>query len=233
MKDLSRLVSRQYNNHNSKHYFCNIVYMAVPVKRYWKTIWEDVSYTERKESIFQKLTTRREMTKFTKTEYQLRSPFVIYANFKSVLHKQDLCEPSSSKSFTTQYQQHVPYGSYIYVKYSDGRHFEAPQVNIGDDAAENFLDQGLAAASICRQHLANKISTKWLTQEQWREYNNATNCSICAKPFNSADKKPATAIIWQVNIEVQLIMHATWITASIQRKWKFHASFATSKEYCF
>ena len=30
---------------------------------------------------------------------------------------------------------------------------------------------------------------KWLTQELWREYNNTTNCSICAKPFKSADKK--------------------------------------------
>ena len=30
---------------------------------------------------------------------------------------------------------------------------------------------------------------KRLTQEQWREYNNATNCSICIKPFKSADKK--------------------------------------------
>ena len=30
---------------------------------------------------------------------------------------------------------------------------------------------------------------KRLTQEQWREYNNATNCSICTKSFKSADKK--------------------------------------------
>ena len=75
------------------------------------------------------------------------------------------------------------------MKCSDVRYFEAPQVNIGDDAAETFLDQVLAAATICRQHLANKIPMKCLTQEQWREYNNATNCSICAKPFKSADKK--------------------------------------------
>ena len=67
--------------------------------------------------------------------------------------------------------------------------FEPPEVNIGDNAAEMFLDQVLAAATICRQHLANKIPRKWLTQEQWREYSNATNCSICIKPFMSTDKK--------------------------------------------
>ena len=34
------------------------------------------------------------------------------------------------------------------------------QVNIGDEAAEKFLDQVLATATICRQHPANKIPMK-------------------------------------------------------------------------
>ena len=134
-------------------------------------------------------------------------------DFVSVLRKQNSREPSSSKSLTTQYQHHLPCGSCVYVKWIDGQYFEAPQVNIEDDAAEKFLDIVLATVTISRQHLANKIPMKRLTQEQWREYNNATNCLICAKPFKSADK--------------------TWITASIQRKWKFHASFTTAKVYCF
>ena len=69
--------------------------------------------------------------KFTKIEYQLLLPFVIH-----VLCKQDSWETSSLKSFTTQYQHHVPCGSYIYVKSSNGRYFEPPQVNMGDDTAE-------------------------------------------------------------------------------------------------
>ena len=62
-------------------------------------------------------------------------------------------------------------------------------MNIMNDVAEKFLEQVLATATICRQHLANKIPMKQLAQEQWSEYNNATNCSIYAKPFMSADKK--------------------------------------------
>ena len=75
------------------------------------------------------------------------------------------------------------------MKCSDGQYFEAPQENIGDDAAEKFLDQVLAAATIWREHLTNKIAMKQLTQKQWRKYNNATNCSICTKSFMSVDKK--------------------------------------------
>ena len=58
-----------------------------------------------------------------------------------------------------------------------------------DDTTEKFLDQVIATATICRQRLINNILMKWLTREQWREYNNATNCSICIKPFISADKR--------------------------------------------
>ena len=108
--------------------------------------------------------------KFTKTEYQLRLPFVICMNFESVLHKKDLCEPSSSQSFTKQYQyqHHVPCGGCIYVKCSDGRYAEPPQVNMGDDTVEVF-EPGPSCSNICRQHLANTIPMELLTQEQWRE----------------------------------------------------------------
>ena len=49
---------------------------------------------------------------------------------------------------------------------------------MGDDADEKFLDQVLATATICRQHLANKIPMEQLAQKQLREYINAMNCSI-------------------------------------------------------
>ena len=71
-------------------------------------------------------------------------------DFESVLRKQYSCEPSSTKSFTTQYQHRVTYWSCICVKYSEEQYFEATQANIGDDTTEKFLDQVLAAATICR-----------------------------------------------------------------------------------
>ena len=52
---------------------------------------------------------------------------------------------------------------------------EPPQVSKGDDTAEKYLDQVLAAVTICRQHLTNNIPMKRLTQEQWKKYNKFTN----------------------------------------------------------
>ena len=70
---------------------------------------------------------------------------------------------------------------------------------------------------------------KWLTLEQWREYDNAKNCLICAKPFKSVDKK-----VWDPQSFDRLIKRSSsWITTSIQRKGKFHTLCTTSKVYCF
>ena len=54
---------------------------------------------------------------------------------------------------------------------------------------KRFWDQVLATATICKQHLANKILMKRLTLQQWRKYNNATNCSIYPNPFRSLVEK--------------------------------------------
>ena len=52
---------------------------------------------------------------------------------------------------------------------------EPPQVYKEDDTAEEYLDQVLAAATICRQHQTNNILMKRLTQEQWKKYNKFIN----------------------------------------------------------
>ena len=180
VQDLSRLVSSQYNNNYHKKYFCQYCLHFERCKLHGV---QRIKLPEADDK------NGHDKIKFRKIEYQVRLPFVIYADFENVLCKQDSCEPSPSKSFTTQYQYHVPCGSCIYVKCSDGQYFEEPQVNIGDDATEMFLDHVLAADTICRQHLTNKISMKRLTQEQLREYNNTTNYSIFTKTFKSTDKK--------------------------------------------
>ena len=163
------LVLRQYNNENNKTYFCQYCFHGCISEEVLKNHLGRCKLHRAQRIKLPEVDDkkRRNKVKFTKAEYQLRLPFVFYVDFKSILCKQDSCEPSSSK-FTIQYQHQVPCESCIYVKCSDGQYFEPPQVNIRDDAAEKFLDQVLATETICREQLTNKIPMKRLTQEQWR-----------------------------------------------------------------
>ena len=112
----------QYNNHSSKQYFYQYYLHGCTSEEVLKNHLERFKLlrTQRfklKEADKKKV---RDKIKFTKTEYQLCLPFVIYTDFEGVLPKEDSCQLSSSRSFTIQYQHHVPCGSCIYVKCSDG-----------------------------------------------------------------------------------------------------------------
>ena len=122
VKNLKRLVSRQYNNYKSKHYFCQYCLHGCTSEEVLRHHLERCKLHEAQRIELTEADDKkgRDKVKFTKTEYQLLLTFVIYTDFESVLCKQDSCESSTSKSFTTQYQQHVPCGSCIYVKCSDG-----------------------------------------------------------------------------------------------------------------
>ena len=159
VKDLIRLVLRQYNNHKSKTYLCQYCLHSCTSEELLKNHLGRCKLhgAQRIKPLQADDKKVHDKIKFTKTEYQLRLPFVIYTDIESVLHKQDSREPSSLRSFTTKYQHHIPCGSCVYVKCSDEQYFEPPQVNMGNDVAETFLDQVLAAATICRRHLAKDV----------------------------------------------------------------------------
>ena len=141
VKDLSRLISIQYNNHNGKHYFCQNYLHGCTNEEVLKNHLERCKLHGAQRINLPEASNKEghDKVKFTKTEYQVRLLFVIYADFENILRKQNSCEPLSSKSFTTLYQHHVSCGSCIYVKCSDGQYFEPPQVNVGDDTTEKFL----------------------------------------------------------------------------------------------
>ena len=107
----------------------NIICMAALVKRYSKTIWKDVITQGTKNQV-----SRRwwQEGAWQNQIYKNRIPttftFSFLRDFEYVLRKQDSCEPSSLKSFTILYKHHVPCGSCIYVKCSNGRYFK-PSLN--------------------------------------------------------------------------------------------------------
>ena len=82
----------------TKNISANIVYMTKPVKRFWTTISKGESYTEHKESSFQKQTTRSGATKLnlqkqnTNCVYLLPSTWiskVFYLNKAHVDHRHE------------------------------------------------------------------------------------------------------------------------------------------------
>ena len=130
--------------------------------------------------------TRTEMPKegknkmaFKNFHKQMKAPYVVYADFESIVKKIHTCEPDDKKSFTVKTEKHEPCGfSYVVVR-SDGQ-TKVPYTYRGEDAVYAFLRYLLDEEKEMREDMANNRPLV-MTNEDWRKYRNATECNICNK----------------------------------------------------
>jgi len=127
--------------------------------------------------------------RFKKIEAQERLPFVIYADFESILERKELVEKDPLKSWTEKCQTHFPCGFGMHTVCTDKRFYSQPKIYFGEDSAEKFLDMVQRESKLIRKFLKNKIQMERLSSQQWKEYNTATTCHICKKVFKEGDQR--------------------------------------------
>ena len=91
VKDLSRLVSSQYNNNYHKKYFRQYCLHGCTIEEVSKNHLERCKLHEAQRIKLPEARDKKgsDKVKFVKTEYQLPLAIVIYADFESVLCKED------------------------------------------------------------------------------------------------------------------------------------------------
>ena len=77
---------------------------------------------------------------FRQYESMLHLPFVMYADFESILVKQDNINGDENKSWTNKTQLHVADGFAVYIKSIDPDFYKEPYIYTGPNAAEHFID---------------------------------------------------------------------------------------------
>ena len=110
---------------------------------------------------------------------QMKTPYVVYADFECLVRKIHTCEPDNKESFTIKTEKHEPCGfSYMVVR-SDGR-TERPFIYRGEDAVYVFLTYLLDHEREMREDMKNKRPLA-MTNEDWQKHRNAAECHICNK----------------------------------------------------
>jgi len=110
---------------------------------------------------------------------QMKSPYVVYADFECLLKKMHSCEPSPEKSFTVKAEKHEPCGfAYIIVR-SDGAIY-GPSNYRGEDAVLVILRWLQQHERQMRTEMENKRPLV-MTDEDWHRHRNAMHCYICNK----------------------------------------------------
>lgn len=175
IKNLNRLLSTLTKYRGEMHY-CNYCLQRFSSK---EILESHVKCCEKHDP--QKVRYPKENNKwleFKNYHYQLPVPFVIYADFESLLFKIDTAENNPSTSHTTKTSMHYPCGySYVVISpYGESK----PVVYRGENAVDNFLNSLLVEESRIWSILRNP-KNMIITSEEERQFQTEKICHICEK----------------------------------------------------
>ena len=173
IENFSRLISSQASKHKGKVYVCERCINAFTTENALK---EHEKHCTNKNCVHLKMPTPGSTISFKHFKKGQRVPFVIYANFESLLKPISRCEPNPKISSTTKYQKHEPISFSYYIKcFEDSVCNLEPRTYTGEDAIEKFiewLEEDLK--------YINKIGTNKMIfgKKEAIDFNNATDCWI-------------------------------------------------------
>ena len=126
--------------------------------------------------------------KFVNHKNQLKAPWVIYADFESIIRKIKSPLLSTDKSFTQKTSIQEACGFCLRAVRSDGLSTE-PVLYRGQDCIQVFLEQLKEAELIIKQSLKKRNRRYNLTPEEYQDYYYSDTCWICGKSgFDNSNK---------------------------------------------
>lgn len=183
IKSKSRLINAQFRKKRSKLHICDYCLL--------------VMYTEDKLKehlasdcigIVTKIPGPNEFVQFKSISKQLRAPIVVYADFECALAPIQGCENNPEKIKTKRVEQHVPTSFGFYIKCFDSA-LDQYVTYRGEEAAKIFVKKLIdCLKELYETHVFGINASMIITARESDEFNRASICYLCEKPFRGGDK---------------------------------------------
>jgi len=178
IKNFNNLLSlRTEKSHNSMHYCkrCLRGYRKID------SLYRHNEYCSQHDAQKVELPKPNTMLKFKNYNRSMRMPFVVYADFESLVKPIDTCQPDPTKSYTNKYQKHTPSSFCYKIVSSDNINQDLviyTAKNDDDDVAQQFID--CLEKDVIRIYNQIKFSSEMIfTKDDKKSFNEATKCHIC------------------------------------------------------
>ena len=139
IKSLSRLLSSKNSNTKCKQHFCRNCLQGFTQE---SSRNQHQVYCEDNESVRVEMPKQGSTVEFKDGQNQFRVPFIMYADFESILELMGPVEPGSpnpNQPYTNEVNQHMPSGWCVYSKFAYGDIDNLLRTYKGKDCIENFL----------------------------------------------------------------------------------------------
>ena len=194
VKNISALLSSQINNNDHKRYFCLNCFNSFKSP---DSLDKHKEYCYNNECVKISMPPPNTFLRFKNFRYSGKAPFVIYADFESLIKPLDNCDPNPNRSYTKKYQKHEPISFCYYIKcFNDTLCKEI----FNDDTKRKQLNSYIKTKP--EDPDAIDVFIKWLeddvkflanitpkkmifTKENEKQFNMASDCWICGEELGN------------------------------------------------
>ena len=148
-------------------------------------------YCKDNESVRVEMPKRGTTVEFKDEQNQFKVPFIMYADFESILEPMDpqgSGSPNPSQPYTNEVNQHMPSGWCIYSKFAYREVVTLLRTYRGKDCIETFCNY-IKGEARRLYHMFPEKPMDPLNKKQWKIYKKAITCHICYKPFTQMNQK--------------------------------------------
>ena len=187
IKDFNRFMYKK-NKHHCKKHFCISCLQCFSTTEILNNHIKNCLIINKKQNII--------MPKFGSKVFfknyfkMIKSPFVIYCDFESILEPIDVVKlDEKTTSYTTGYQNHLM-SSYAYKVVCQLDKYTKPiKLYRGENAAKHFLTKLLKENEEIQKIIKTQFREKMkITNEQQNEFQRSTICYICNGKLSKKDK---------------------------------------------
>ena len=186
IKSLSRLLSSENTDHKGKEYFCMNCLQGFKEE---SSRDEHIGYCIDNNSVKVKMPHKNPRVQYSDGQFQFKVPFIMYANFESILEPIQGPGNDPRISSTRGVNNHVPSGWCVRSEFVYDRKIENPlKLYRGKDCVKKFCHHVIGEVRRLYQSFPEKPMTP-LTPKEMDRYKKSERCHICFKPFKEDNPK--------------------------------------------
>ena len=205
IKSLRRLLSRQNSKHKESRHFCINCPQGFKEKR---SRDEHLVYCRNNEAVRIEMPNRKPIVWYSDGQYQFKVPFMMYADFESILEPIQGARNNPNISATRGVNVHTPSGWCVYSHFSYGNVTKPLTQYRGPNCVDKFCKHIISEAKRLYSSFPEKPMEP-LTKSQLKEYKRATKCHICFKPFSEDKRKVRDHCHYSGLYRGAVLLHAT------------------------
>ena len=169
IKSLSKLLKSSSTKHKCKQHFCMNCLQGFTQE---SSRDQHQVYCKDNESVRVEMSKQGSTVEFKDGQNQFRVPFIMYADFESILELMDPVEPGSpnpSQPYTNEVNQHTPSGWCVYSKFAYGDVDNPLRTYRGKDCIETFCNY-IKGEAPRLYHMFPELPMDPLTKKQWKKH---------------------------------------------------------------